>query len=1210
MENSTEHGIKIANHIGSINLNGIISNTNAKNGLEITSTGNVSVSNSVFNENTRSGVLFTIIGTTTLNNVVANGNDQYGVLAENTSSMTIKNVITTSNAWGGLHIETLGAVTVINSSTNGDRGTPNNQGGDGLHIETSGAVNITGLGAYGNDENGLFVRTKGAITIFGIYAFGNGFSGADLDNCLYDGKQCLGTGSINLRNASGKLNELTDNDHFGLWALSKGAITITNLRANENDSDGAYLRNSRGGSTAPITVNTLGAVRNDFSRNGWYQVFNPPDGDYYQVLCNGLSALSAGNISVINTDAYQNQYTSLGIYLDSKSSSAPRTVTLVNSSASENDWAGVMIFARGNVTLTNVTANNNGGDGGIHVDNCLDWVGGEDGICLGNGTVHLTKVNAHNNGNTGIQVLSKGLITLLGADAGSNSNTGIYLRNNYSGAAAGMAITNINANDNNDSGLVVLSNGSADLANINTHNNARRHGGIGSGQTVQDFFNNNQGPEKWWFDAVWNNTQNVTLRADALWDLNRTDFDPWIELYDGDTDTQIGVAVDCLSVEGECSFEFLPSDFSYIADHSFYVLVGSSSNDGFYHLSLNDFDPGDGSTQMFWVNGVAVTVGGSITVRDINSSNNSLVGLGSAVTGNGNITLSNMGIYGNGAEGVYLTCGQTPDFSDSGFGTGTITISGSNSINDNGWDGLFMATSGAVNISNMDASFNGQETGSSGVRIRDDCNATTVTLNNINVGENGANGLFINATGNITLTNISAWNNFGEAGIDMANTMGSGTIRLTKVTSNNNQGIGIDLYSNGLITLNEVQANSNWGPGICLKNDFDGASAGIVLRSVRADNNGGTGITALTNGALVMSTINTSSNAIVWSGIDASTTVQEYFNQGKGPDHWWFDAQASVPITLKLWADGWSDYDSGWMNPYDFDPFIKVYDDQGSEITSNQSVSFQYLSADMHHDFYQIVWTPTSDGSYYLEVGSTYLGTDFDGNSGFYRLSIDDPDPSDPEVFWVDGLGYDAGGNVSLSGTNNFIDNEQAGLIGWSGGNVTLANLFSWGNGCEGILVDNTAGSGNITLSGANGSLGNGWEGLRVETNGAVSISNLEASNNGQDGIRIVANTDLKTVTLTNIVALWNGISGLEMEKYGGTNGLTTLNNVRAWFNGEDGANVDTHGYNLTLLNSSFMCNGDDGFVYWDYPLPIIFTNIGNIFLGNSGDDLLIKYMP
>ena len=89
-----------------------------------------------------------------------------------------------------------------------------------------------------------------------------------------------------------------------------------------------------------------------------------------------------------------------------------------------------------------------------------------------------------------------------------------------------------------------------------------------------------------------------------------------------------------------------------------------------------------------------------------------------------------------------------------------------------------------------------------------------------------------------------------------------------------------------------------------------------------------------------------------------------------------------------------------------------------------------------------------------------------------------------------------------------------------------------------------------------------------------------------------MANENLKTVTLTNIVAMWNGISGIEMQMDGGTHGITTLNNVRAWFNTQDGINVDTNGYSLTLLNSSFMCNDDDGFVYWDNDAPFVFTNL------------------
>ena len=126
------------------------------------------------------------------------------------------------------------------------------------------------------------------------------------------------------------------------------------------------------------------------------------------------------------------------------------------------------------------------------------------------------------------------------------------------------------------------------------------------------------------------------------------------------------------------------------------------------------------------------------------------------------------------------------------------------------------------------------------------------------------------------------------------------------MSSNNNQGIGIDLYSRGLITLSGVEANGNWGPGISLKNDYDGATAGITLSTVRAESNGDTGIIAWTNGALLMSNITANSNYLTWGEIDSGTTVQNYYNSNREPDHWWFEATEGVPITLKLWADGFN----------------------------------------------------------------------------------------------------------------------------------------------------------------------------------------------------------------------------------------------------------------------------------------------------------------
>jgi hypothetical protein len=258
---------------------------------------------------------------------------------------------------------------------------------------------------------------------------------------------------------------------------------------------------------------------------------------------------------------------------------------------------------------------------------------------------------------------------------------------------------------------------------------------------------------------------------------------------------------------------------------------------------------------------------------------------------------------------------------------------------------------------------------------------------------------------------------------------------------------------------------------------------------------------------------------------------------------------------------------------------------------------------------YQLTFTPGSGegGWYYLEASSTT-------NNGFYRLSVNDPSPDDSTSwFFVNGLAYEAGGNVTLSGLNIFNDNADAGVIGSSKGNVTLSNIGTWGNGAEGVYIDNLGGSGNVTLTGSNVSSASGWEGLRVDTNGTVSVSNLETSYNGQGGVRISANTLGKSVTLLNVTSMFNNLeatslfydlNGISIDSHG----TTTLNNVRSWMNKDDGANIDTHGYNLVTLNSTFMSNGNYGLAYAGYGLPFIFTNINNAYLGNGNTNL--KVLP
>ena len=164
----------------------------------------------------------------------------------------------------GLNIKTCGAVTLTSLWAR------DNVFGGGLFMDNPdamGAVIVQSLvvtspgGFHNNGGNGLFIRTRGAITLSNIEAFNNRLSGADLDNALctwdgYDWTNCLGTGGITIKFPSGRTGWFNDNRNFGIWAVSRGAITLTNISAYGNGWDGAFLWNDGRNSAANITVNT------------------------------------------------------------------------------------------------------------------------------------------------------------------------------------------------------------------------------------------------------------------------------------------------------------------------------------------------------------------------------------------------------------------------------------------------------------------------------------------------------------------------------------------------------------------------------------------------------------------------------------------------------------------------------------------------------------------------------------------------------------------------------------------------------------------------------------------------------------------------------------------------------------------------------------------------------------------------------------------
>lgn len=635
----------------------------------------------------------------------------------------------------GIYISTLGAITLKDVKSN--NGTSNGAYLDNQAALTVQPITVTNCEFTGNTGNGVYARSKGMITITDIKANDNDLSGADLDNCLLDDGSglCLGSGTITITNASGKLNTFNNNGRFGVWAVSKGAITVTNIQANNNGSDGASLRNNYGGSIANVTVAVSGVTRNEFNGNGLDESYMPVD-DYYKVGLNGLTIKTLGNIIVKNVLAQNNQNEGGGIVVRNDESVTPKTVMISDCYVSGNDWHGLFVWSKGNITLTNISADTNHLSG-VFTDNCLYNDGS--GTCGGTGTVSLSNITSNNNWSRGIEVYSKGVINL--TDVSTNGNTGdegIFLENDYSGSTASVTLKNITSKENNNNGVLILTNGAVTLSNITANNNHRMQGWLNDGQTAQDWYNAEKGDDRWSFYLEAGTAYTINMLGSGVnVSPNISAFVPMMNLY-------AESAPETLINSGQ-SINFTPGTSGW-----YYVLVkNNDSTDGMYRISLagNETPIPDSPDLMYWVDGVAVVAKGNVTVTNGTFDDNSLSGL--FVRTNGNIIASNVGGSLNGTDGLDL-------YNDGGIGN--ITLTGSNLANSNGWYGIDVRTNGVLSLTNLEASNNGQF----GVKIDAQGAGKAVTLKGITVMENLLDGLNISANGKLVLNDIRSWLNGGS----------------------------------------------------------------------------------------------------------------------------------------------------------------------------------------------------------------------------------------------------------------------------------------------------------------------------------------------------------------------------------------------------------------------------------------------------------------
>ena len=446
-------------------LQNVTASDNAQNGIDITTKGNISLTavDAFRNQNGIRLVDIDGLGTVTLNTVRASNNSQIGLIISSKGAISLTSVKTEENSGGyGAQIDNstgTGSVTVTSLAAAGFAGTnsfSNNSAGVGLYIHSNGAVTVTNTDAFSNGSVGLSIEnTAGTVTINkNLLNWANDFSG---NGC--QGIKISTQGIVNISSSMASRNQWT-----GIEVTGKGAITLTDVEAFSNglaasgEYSGLKLTNTNGSGGVTIR-SSVAADYFDFSNNYYYGI---------TITSNG--AVSVGNAIVNNT------ISKYGLIIDNRTVSTLTSpaVTISNSKFDFNNWSGIYVQSNGSITLTNVSASANGSstnDHGVLLDNTS---GSASGVTIRSSLPSVYYEYCKNTG-YGIDVLSKGAVAIGNVIAEGNGIDGILIQNNGAGDQP-VSITASTANGNAQDGIEINTKGIVTLTNTGASDNATGYG--------------------------------------------------------------------------------------------------------------------------------------------------------------------------------------------------------------------------------------------------------------------------------------------------------------------------------------------------------------------------------------------------------------------------------------------------------------------------------------------------------------------------------------------------------------------------------------------------------------------------------------------------------------------------------------------------------------------------------------------------------------
>jgi hypothetical protein len=801
----------------------------------------------VFNGNYSTGLEVHSGGTITLNNITANDNGltataYNGVKLDNSQATASKSITLTgkntmnNNYWTGLVISSKGAVT-LNNLTASD-----NVHGEGVYVDNcmisgtctgSGAVTLLGYGGFNNNyDTGLHIYSNGAITTNNVTAGTNGI-GASYGHGVW-----LVSSDSTLAQAvtvSGS-NNFTGNYQSGLSVQSKGTIKVNSAAASGNGIVPSYgyglQLDNTSGTSAGVTMTGISALNANYT--------------------GGLYLHTKGAISLSSITASKNVH-GFGADIYNSGSSSPQNVTLTGTNAfSGNYYDGLILTTHGTITANNLTASGNGAGLASGIGAALDNSGtspARDVILTGSNTFS-------DNLDAGLVVNSLGNIKLNSVTASDNGNgEGLHADNcQYSSGCTGtgsVTLTGTNTfNGNHSFGLDVYSGHVISLNSVTASSN-----GIGASSG---------------WGALLNNTPAASAQAVTLTGTNSFDGN-----YDGGLQVwSIGaVTASNLNASGNLHNDgvALFNDYGSSAVSVPVTLTGVSTfNDNFYYgLAVSSYGVISVNTANLTANGNGIASSSSYGVRLDNSLSTAAtlptVTLKGTNTFNGNydgglfvqskstITLNSLtassNTHGDGVSATNITDGKG------------ITLTGTNTFNDNYSTGLSLGSKGPVSVNNSTANGNGilSSGGLGGAYILNSTASAPqpVKLTGTNTFNGNYNsGLYVDTHGAIAANNLTGNSNGGQ-GITLDNQFGSGGVTLTGANAAVGNGLGgVDIRTTGTVTMTKVTADGNTGTGL----QVVAGSGNVFLTCASLTNNGSMGLFASTTGTLTLTGVVASGN--------------------------------------------------------------------------------------------------------------------------------------------------------------------------------------------------------------------------------------------------------------------------------------------------------------------------------------------------------------